>query len=502
VDLIEVLPQATMNRGNDMKKMKKLLSSIIAITVLLFVSVFFNTPSLASAAIAEENVLPANANSYDLTSNIFSDNNRAMSASSIITVAAKNSPDKTSADYICDGAADQVEINAAMDALPDDGGIIVLLSGTFTFSSHIGLRPNTPITIEGQGSTTVLNWNSSVQKHPLICHMYKGHWVNLKDIQLRNFKIVDTNKRPRQSFGVMTGWVESSGDHSNILVDGLETVECGIWLGNVDFGEAIISNCYVHDLTVGDRGIGINNSVQGLIYGNRIENVYEMAIGCVGNTSLMIYDNYMKATGRGHKGFAIDTCTSTNVEIFNNTIELCRAGINSENSQGGINIHDNTFTADLNNRSIGIQVWRTTAKKPKAKDIVIANNIVNDAACGISLRDVDNAEVSYNQVNNSKGNGIQVMTDVKWGTGPTSILINGNDLFDFSHDVWQAGIAIIGADYVSISDNTLDGNGNAKSRGIYFKIKSASHSSITGNAISGVAYSLSEIPKDVHLIAD
>ena len=48
-------------------------------------------------------------------------------------VAASDSKNKEKADYVCDGVDDQVEIQAAIDALPVSGGKISLSEGFFLF---------------------------------------------------------------------------------------------------------------------------------------------------------------------------------------------------------------------------------------------------------------------------------------------------------------------------------------------------------------------------------
>lgn len=56
-----------------------------------------------------------------------------------LKVAAVNATatSKLQADYVCDGTDDQVEINAALTALPGSGGKVQLSEGTFTFSNGI-----------------------------------------------------------------------------------------------------------------------------------------------------------------------------------------------------------------------------------------------------------------------------------------------------------------------------------------------------------------------------
>lgn len=64
-------------------------------------------------------------------------------------------------DYLCDGIDDQVEIQAAIDALPKDennyilGGEIILLSGIYHLTGVVSIGPKN-VTVRGNGSGTVL----------------------------------------------------------------------------------------------------------------------------------------------------------------------------------------------------------------------------------------------------------------------------------------------------------------------------------------------------------
>ncbi len=63
-------------------------------------------------------------------------------------------------DYLCDGTADDVEINAAIQALPESGGEIRILDGIYQITETIVInKPN--VSIEGNGVATVLS------AHPL-----------------------------------------------------------------------------------------------------------------------------------------------------------------------------------------------------------------------------------------------------------------------------------------------------------------------------------------------
>jgi parallel beta-helix repeat protein len=80
-------------------------------------------------------------------------------ATATLVVAASDSSwrGRQSADYICDGVSDQVQINDALDWLVSDGrtgGKVMLLEGTYVIDDHILMPSNTQI--EGQGPSTVI----------------------------------------------------------------------------------------------------------------------------------------------------------------------------------------------------------------------------------------------------------------------------------------------------------------------------------------------------------
>lgn len=75
------------------------------------------------------------------------------SRAATIVVAASDAAaaSKAGADYICDGTADDVEINAAIAALPLNGGKLLLTEGTFNIASSI-LIQNDNVTMIGAGT--------------------------------------------------------------------------------------------------------------------------------------------------------------------------------------------------------------------------------------------------------------------------------------------------------------------------------------------------------------
>ena len=78
-----------------------------------------------------------------------------------LIVAASDSKDIVDADYICDGVADEVEINQALNALPAAGGIVRLMEGTYNLAASVTIPAN-DITLWGTGKGTLLQTAANI----------------------------------------------------------------------------------------------------------------------------------------------------------------------------------------------------------------------------------------------------------------------------------------------------------------------------------------------------
>ncbi len=72
-----------------------------------------------------------------------------------VVVAASDSSaaDKAAADYVCDGVNDHVEIQAALNALPSSGGVVLLTSGTYNCAGIIAPKAGSTLKGEGESET-------------------------------------------------------------------------------------------------------------------------------------------------------------------------------------------------------------------------------------------------------------------------------------------------------------------------------------------------------------
>lgn len=105
---------------------------------------------------------------------------------------------KLSCDYVCDGVDDQLEINQAIDSLPDSGGEIHLSRGIFNVSSTIYIRKRIKLVGEGKGIT--LDRNNVNNGGTTLLSEFTGGCViqieqsdtlsDIKGITLSDFQIV------------------------------------------------------------------------------------------------------------------------------------------------------------------------------------------------------------------------------------------------------------------------------------------------------------------------
>lgn len=107
-----------------------------------------------------------------------------------VVVASSTSELKSrkGADYICDGTADNVELQAAIDSLPSTGGKVVLLEGTYNLAATVNIaeaNAQKGITIQGQGYSTILKVNNSANIYALtFVPNTDGIWATFRDFTI------------------------------------------------------------------------------------------------------------------------------------------------------------------------------------------------------------------------------------------------------------------------------------------------------------------------------
>ena len=108
----------------------------------------------------------------------------------VIAASDSSAAGKAQADAKCDGTTDDVEIQAAIDALTG-GGTIQLLEGTFNCDA-INLASN--ITIRGMGRSTILNMNGAgIGQYPNKTLLY---FSGVSNVELSDFKVTVSTSFP------------------------------------------------------------------------------------------------------------------------------------------------------------------------------------------------------------------------------------------------------------------------------------------------------------------
>ncbi|MCX6013464.1 MAG: right-handed parallel beta-helix repeat-containing protein [Chloroflexi bacterium] len=86
---------------------------------------------------------------------------RTLKSEATIVVAASDSKKKKKADYICDGTADDVEIQVAIDAVNTrGGGKVQLLEGTYNLAAEASVIMKSSVELTGLGRGTVIKRTS------------------------------------------------------------------------------------------------------------------------------------------------------------------------------------------------------------------------------------------------------------------------------------------------------------------------------------------------------
>lgn len=105
-----------------------------------------------------------------------------------LAVAADDASDasKERADYVCDGTEDDVQIQAAIDALPSGGGLVTLSEGTFNIATSIELASYTQL--KGCGWSTQLKAVASLDSDIITLGTVDVEMTILEDFMINGNK--------------------------------------------------------------------------------------------------------------------------------------------------------------------------------------------------------------------------------------------------------------------------------------------------------------------------
>lgn len=183
-------------------------------------------------------------------------------------------------DYLCDGTDDDVEIKAAIQALPSNGGEVIILDGIYNITNLILVTKNN-LTISGNGYNTCLSSNNN---------HYGILQISGNNITIRNLNL--TAKSINYAY-VNSAIMIPSGNNS------------------------ILYNLYISNF-----GRGITCNKNSIVFNNYITNVGNgiaiNGINCLVNNNYLTKGNNF--TGTDRTGIFIDVDNQISQTIINNNI--------------------------------------------------------------------------------------------------------------------------------------------------------------------------------------
>lgn len=277
-------------------------------------------------------------------------------------IAAASSRGKNTADYICDGTADEVQINAAITALPIDGGSIQLLEGKFYVANPISItKSGVKITGSNIEGTQIFLANSAN------CDMLQCNVATQKYFFLLRDLTCDGNKANNTSG---RGFYDGAG--ANKIVDvHIENVFFTNFKGiGIQFDNAwgaLINKVIVE--YGGNIGILINAGTDAKINNCKILENDNSAIHITHANKVEVTNNYLAATTACY-GILLAGVDSSSNTIIANTIIPEDTGGTAIRISGDKNLVSNNYIDGGSTMDYGIHLTAT------ANDNFISDNVV------------------------------------------------------------------------------------------------------------------------------
>ncbi len=454
-------------------------------------------------------------------------------------VAASDSEHRYEADYFCDGTADDVQMQAALDALPATGGCIFLLDGTYTLANQIA-RAIDDVRWMGCGHATLLNLDGVT---PVITAGVQDSWLFLNfgtdaggvDIStatesaIRSVWIagvrtddpaagaaggdavitVAANNTPAQQKARADFVCTGANDDATIEAHVAAGVTIKLMVGTYVFGASL-------DILVSN--FVLEGSGPGTIISGTLDNTHYIVVGdgATALSNIVIRNLRIDGTAQtgisygiyfyGASGHLVDDCVVEDCiikdcyyagicmdynavghghRILDNHIESCVRGIHtlSGNAHNAV-IEGNTFKSNT-----------THAVYPPSGSTVVGNDFFQNAY-GIYVG-YSNCLIAGNSLYDGTNDAIYIATDdvyisgnrIASGTGgngihvykKNSVMITGNVIWD----VTLNGIFLEGAMYCTITGNILDSNDNHGIKLGWSGVAVSYYNVIVGNNLAG-----------------
>ncbi|MES2970927.1 MAG: glycosyl hydrolase family 28-related protein [Patescibacteria group bacterium] len=294
-----------------------------------------------------------------------------MSRSSTKVVAASNSQTPAGADYQVTSAEETAgnadsKIQAAIAALPAQGGTVYLMEGTYTIDTAISVPSN--VTLAGAGASTIIKLEDGINAS--ISAIVNSDTTNGNtNIKLRDFKL-DGNKANNTAgtqhaivfIEVATNATTAGADIRGLTIDNFRTDAIGLLSSyNVKVYENTIQNSNQGIVSDSSSGLIISNNIlvansvnvyfggvsQSTISNNIVSNSVARGITLINSSNNIISAN--NVNGSGTDGIGLNNSNNNIVsanKLHNNTVATGNSSIYMTNSDANsINSNEVTDTA-------------------------------------------------------------------------------------------------------------------------------------------------------------
>jgi len=399
-------------------------------------------------------------------SNIFE--NKGALATTIV-VAASDSLNEGAANYICDGTADDVEINAALAA--GAGGKIILLEGNYQITANLVIPASTHFS--GMGKGTILTTTAAIGITNMV--LVNGDNVTISDMKLvLGAGAGDAGSRPNIIYASSKTliWLENLWLVGDLTVadDGSQTHQCGVVFYTVT--ESKILNCRSennkrHGIAITDTSTYnsvLGNTIKGNtraglflftdadyneIVANTIQDNGYWGIELSGADNCNVSGNIV----RGNSTEGIDLASSSNNSITDNSVQ--------GNTRNGIKVRsgslNNTITGNTcADNDTGGNLYSGIVIENANQNVVTGNQCDANGLHGIRIIYSSYCTISGNVCSNQNtGDGINIIGSGDGNSDYNDVV--GNNCYHNASN----GIEVVGGTYTNynlVKANVTMGN--------------------------------------------
>jgi len=338
-----------------------------------------------------------------------------------ITVAPSDASEsiKRGAGFVCDGVADEVEFNSAIEMASLMDRDVDVLAGSYNLSDSIIGKSN--VKVKGKGRKSVIGGDTGANVPYLTLEPGEGN--TLENFTIENLFFDGTDKTASDNFDNM-GFIRGS-DSGNLKNITIEKVHF--------FANPTVEGRHTLINFVDNSGQIDNLRIEDCYMINRADNGFGILIRKP-NVNVWIQDNYIEMDGACFNPVSV-YAGARKFHINNNNI-ICENGGHSPiavspGAKGEITGNYVLGVSDAEEAGIEVERKPTHGSAEVSFDVIVANNIIDNAYWGIMVVDRDKEEILYN------------------------IIIHDNIINNSLHD----GIFIESIKRINIHDNTITGTG-------------------------------------------